>query len=371
MEYLKLYIYGLATMVFITAASVLAAVRWFHMCSPYDKHPKYYYPGRSFVTFSLLTPLTLLPYVANPSNIDSWILVKCYFLPFQIFLMNLMLLGYFTGVLQRSRWTRPLHAVGIPIALLLLTTLVLAIWPGEQLSSKYYFNLADLAIGLLGGVSTIVCVFSMWTVKKWAQRYDEDEYSNPMDFPVHFAKALIWLITICMALLWITAATDNQLVMSGIQLFSVVLMVTLLIKSLPPNRHRVLETTDNAASHPEELHNEEVRSGDNQIPENTAEQVLSAIRKVVEENKAFLESHLTLNDVAIRSGYNRTYVATVIKTKYGGFFKYINSLRLDYADEYKRTHPDASVSELVSESGFGSRQTYYNVKASLRQALKT
>lgn len=62
---------------------------------------------------------------------------------------------------------------------------------------------------------------------------------------------------------------------------------------------------------------------------------------------------------------NRTYVAGIFKTEFGGFFHYVNSLRLQYADEYRAAHPNASVGEIAEASGFGSRQSYYSVKEEL------
>lgn len=35
------YLYGLAA-VYVTTCLVVAAVRWFHMCRPYDHKPGYY-----------------------------------------------------------------------------------------------------------------------------------------------------------------------------------------------------------------------------------------------------------------------------------------------------------------------------------------
>lgn len=55
-------------------------------------------------------------------------------------------------------------------------------------------------------------------------------------------------------------------------------------------------------------------------------------------------------------------VVTLLWGKNGGFFHYVNSLRLRYADEYRAAHPNASVTEIADASGFGSRQSCYSVK---------
>ncbi len=97
----------------------------------------------------------------------------------------------------------------------------------------------------------------------------------------------------------------------------------------------------------------------------TAEEILTAIQKVVDEEKAFLDSHLTLQDVAQRCGYNRTYISGLMKSELGGFAPYVNRLWLAYLDNYLQQNPGITLSEAIEASGFGSCQTYYAVKAKL------
>ena len=55
------YLCGMAATVFLTTSLVVAAVRWFHMCRPYDQHASHYYPGRPSVVMAYLSSLALLP----------------------------------------------------------------------------------------------------------------------------------------------------------------------------------------------------------------------------------------------------------------------------------------------------------------------
>ncbi|MBQ9462363.1 MAG: helix-turn-helix transcriptional regulator [Bacteroidales bacterium] len=86
---------------------------------------------------------------------------------------------------------------------------------------------------------------------------------------------------------------------------------------------------------------------------------------MVEKQEAFKDPHLTLQDVAERSGYNRTYVSGIIKAQFGGFFAYINALRLQHVEAYLKENPSATIYEAAEVSGFGSRQAYYAAKARL------
>lgn len=43
------YFCGMAADVYVAIGIAMAAVRWFHLCRPYDSKSWYYYPGRRFV----------------------------------------------------------------------------------------------------------------------------------------------------------------------------------------------------------------------------------------------------------------------------------------------------------------------------------
>ena len=89
------YLCGVAAAIYITTCLVVAAVRWFHMCHPYDEHPAYYYPGRPYVIGVYLSSLFLIPYVVQPGSTDAWYLCRIFFLPVAIFHFTILLLAYF------------------------------------------------------------------------------------------------------------------------------------------------------------------------------------------------------------------------------------------------------------------------------------
>ena len=202
-------------------------------------------------------------------------------------------------------------------------------------------NINNVRIGYfiiygLGLLMTGFCIFAVSVVLHWVVRLDPDEYSNPEDFPVNFARKMVGLMMAA---------------------FSVVL----LISALHPHRPQ----------DPEEEQEEPAFEEAGQVysynltPAKTRA-IVTAIRKVVETQEAFLEPHQTVQDIATRCGYNRTYVAGVFKTRLGDFFIYVNTLRLNYVDAYRSAHPDASLAEIVDAAGFSSRSSYYAVKAKLQ-----
>ncbi len=214
---------------------------------------------------------------------------------------------------------------------------------------------------------TVVCLYAVWLVLRWSRTVNDEEYSNPNDFPVTFARKAVGLLLMTVVLLWITAISDNPTVLAWVQLVLCAISALMLILALHPHRHRTEQEEQPQAPSSDEDADGSVTAYNRTLTESLALSILSAISEVVLEQKAYLDPHLTLQDVAERTGYNRTYVAALFKTELGGFFNYINTQRLAYVESYRRDHPEASLSEAIAEAGFSSRTTYYSIKSRLKQ----
>ena len=360
-EYNRFYYYGLAVTLFITVCFVVALVRWFHMCRPTDRNPRYYYPGRPFFVLTFLSALVLIPYALHPDSADSWYLTRVYFLPVTLSHFTFLLFSYFGNIMEWKRWRGPMLAIGTPIILTLAVALVLAIWPGDQLVDYVNPALAGCLLYIPGAISTAVCFSAITIVRVWERRFNEDDYSNPNDFPVVMSRRWTRLTLINMALCWTAVLLNDQDIMAIIMLLFSVSAILILLSALLPHRNAQIEE-DSA-----ETDLEAESTSKSNIPKKTLNEILSSIHIVVVEQQAYLESHLTIQDVADRCGYSRSYIASIIKSEYGGFFNYINGLRLQNVAIYHEQHPDATIQEAAEASGFTSRQAYYKVKATLEK----
>ena len=363
---LSIHLIGLAAAMLITAGLVVAAVRWFHMCQPFDKNPRYYYPGRPFVVSIYLNALVLIPYAIHPENADAWYLARVYFLPVTLFHDAVLLFSYFGTIMKWRQWRLPIYLVGGPLALVMLAAFVLALLPGDQVTN------GKAAAGLLyalGVIMTGVCIAAVAMVLRQAKRFDVDDFSNPADFPVVSARRWMVLVGLNVALCWTGALSGNRAVMAVILMLLAVAAVMFVITVLRPNRNRPVEelaveeaADPDPASGPDAQEKLYQRS----LTLQKRMEILSAVTTVVEELEGYLDPHLTLQDVADRSGYNRSYVAGIIKSEMGGFFTYVNRLRVQHVDAYLRDHPSATMEEAAEMSGFLSRKGYYAAKAKLR-----
>lgn len=346
------YFQGLATATYIMGCLVIAAVRWFHMCRPYDRNPLYYYPGRKATTIAYLMSLTLIPSLIIPETEGAWLLLKAYFLPVNLFYMTILLFSYFGGIMHWRRWRKPTLTLGA-IALLALTAAPLAsLIKGNGVNGS---QLGNVIIFTLGALMTVTTIIAVRVVLRWTRQFDVEEYSNPEDFPVNFAKKMVRIAMVTVVLLWVAAILNNRNVMAVLELLLVGASVQMLISALHPQRKGSFEEEENQGKPAAQVYSYKIAS-------DKAKTIAAAIRREVEQEKAFLDPHLTIQDIATRCGFNRTYVAGIFKTEFGGFFHYVNSLRLKYADEYRAAHPTASIGEIADASGFGSRQSYYSVK---------
>jgi len=364
-----LYFSGLATAFYIATNLVFAAVRWFHICRPYDKNPDYYFPGRKNASLTTLASLVLLPYAIQPYSPSAWLITKAYFLPAELYFLTVLLFSYFGNVMHWEKWQRPALWTGIPG----LAGLVLAPF-FAGLFQKWHFGSFALANGVIFGLGVIMTGIALWSARRvlrWARSVNDEEYSNPDDFPVVFARKTVYMVLVIIALLWAAALADNRIVTAVLELLLSGFTVILLIGVLQPHRHQAVESEEMqetpAAPAEETSAAAATEVYRRTLSESKALTILSAISEVVVEQQAFLDPHLTIQDVADRAGYNRTYIAGLFKTELGGFFNFINTLRLDYADQYKKEHPDATLSEVISESGFASRTTYYAVRARMQR----
>ena len=355
------YLCGMAATVFMAASLVIAAVRWFHMCWPYDRNPRYYYPGRPFVTGIYLNALMLLPYALSPESPDAWYLARVYFLPVTLFHFTILLFSYFGTVMQWKRWRVPMTIVGVPVVLALLAAFVMAVLPGDQVGSVAP-SLSWSVPYVLGIIVTGVCITAMAVVLIWAGRFDTDDFSNEADFPVTAARRWVVLTIVNVVLVWINAIVAQPALMAVVMLLFATSSVILIISALHPHRSRPVpeEVVEDAA----------VESTERDVPAQGAskkkqQEILAAIHTVVEEQKAYLDAHLTIQDIADRSGYSRSALSGLFKAEFGGFFNYINRLRLQHVETYQKEHPGSSIQEAALESGFNTRQNYYSVKSKL------
>lgn len=87
--------------------------------------------------------------------------------------------------------------------------------------------------------------------------------------------------------------------------------------------------------------------------------LISRFQSLMMEKKLFLQPKLTLDEVAEELHSNKTYISKLVNNTYNlGFPELINTLRVDYAEQYILSHPNAKQEEIAANSGFLSASSF-------------
>lgn len=395
-------IYSIACTVYVTTCLMFAAVRWFHVCPDTKKQKDYYYPARRVVTLFYLTGIVLVPYILAPQSSEAWLLAKGYLPLANFYFCAVLLFTYFGKMKRWRRWQMSGWVATVLTMSSVAMLLGIALWPGYHLTeaTEQTLTMMVIAVGLL---MTLYCALAIWQVVQWIREFNNDNYSNPDDFPKGFAQCVLFVPVIEAVLIWPMIILDSPTYVALAFLLLSVFNVAFLISILSSKREddplsRMLE---HAEPEEETAENEEPTDEDTEkcppqpatavseklpdvsadsrsdngttkqrrkpkeIPEQTRRKIIEGIEQALIKQQFFLNPHLTLNDVAEVCGYGQTYVSKVFKEKYGGFYDHINMLRFRYADDYMHQHPDITKEEAIIKAGFADRTAYYRFKKHL------
>ena len=90
--------------------------------------------------------------------------------------------------------------------------------------------------------------------------------------------------------------------------------------------------------------------------------LLAKFQNLMLNEQLFLQPSLSLADVADRLRTNKTYVSKLVNNTYNmGFPELLNTLRVDYAQQYILSHRDAKQEEIASACGFLSASSFNNI----------
>ncbi len=363
-----------ALAVYIAVSMVVAAIRWGHKCQPYARHADYYYPAWKALVACYLSNLLLCPIIFMPQDTDAVLYLRMMLILASPFLCAVVLFSYFGKVLNVSWWRNPIHALIIPFVLMAMTALVLTLIPDTQIKGTFCLWFFSIS-GILALVYLSCFLMAMRMIASAMRRFSEENYSNPDDFPRQFAKGIIWIPILHVTVSWTTTFIGTPGSLSiGVLILSF-LSVTFLIGALAPHRTMDVGRLESGElqlgavtdipepSLPEQETESEFE--EETLSQERKDEIAAIIRLHVEEEQAYLDSHLTLSSLSRLCGVNRTYLSQVISERMGGFYNYVNRCRLAHVARLKVQQPDASIEEIVTASGFGSRQSYYNVRRQL------
>lgn len=90
--------------------------------------------------------------------------------------------------------------------------------------------------------------------------------------------------------------------------------------------------------------------------------LMARFQQLMKEEQLFLQPQLTLQDVADRLHSNKTYISKLVNNTYNlGFPELINTLRVDYAEQYILSHRGVKQTQVAAECGFLSASSFNTI----------
>ena len=389
-----------ATLVFIVCCLVCATVRWFHMCRPYDKQERYYYPARKHVAISyIVMGLLQIPYFlhpADPGAIIYTILAGILYFPMCFAIM-------FRVYFRLKLFYKPAYNIAFILdGLLLLALFLTALCGGNTFLAGH--SGAVLSIGALAGLAlTAILLSIVLRLRRLIDNYHHQNYSNESDFPLAFAKKVALLPFIWIVFIWAIFLSGNMILKAVSDLLLSALMVAFLCIILHPQR-TLRETSsreagDKGLSENDEVHRhgkaaeagrELMSTGENQTEslEESLEEYLEECSEEMEsvasgleagkefdpETKEqvleiilqrFREPHLQKRDVLAQISKGKVTLASQYISAVG-YYNLINMFRLEYARQYSEAYPMVKQSIVAKEAGFASGPSFSKAKKSIR-----
>lgn len=376
----------------VVVCLVCSVIRWFHMCRPYDQNEKYFYPCRKMVSLMFATTVILLIYVFRPDVPAAWTLARCFMallLPAEGILM-------FRAFYFRKPKILELVAVSLGAELAVALSVCALLPVSLSVTVLDLLHWASILVSLL----LMACLINVTTwLMKQIYHTLHCEYSNEDDFPLGFAKLTVMLPGLLSVAAFALEVFGNPLSFGILCIILAINAIAFTLTILHPQRKLsgaidTIETKplskesaaadgglnsglDNALGNAlnaglDDAPAEAMIAGTALIAEDTAgpsctlppemlDELEAKVRRIFQEDKIFLNPNLNKNELVSLLGTNRTYLTIVFRERFESFYAYVNRLRLEYANEYSRTHPDATRQEVAANSGFGSPRTYSRV----------
>ena len=363
-----------ACFTFILGSLFCSIIRWGHMCRPYDRRADYFYPARRMVSLTYLTPLLLLHYVFHWRSPDTWLFVRAFFLFYMPVFASMAFRSYFFSG-RRWRWLRMGLGTVLP-GLFLLVLFVFACKGGDSLTrwqEGLIVPITETVCALLAGY----LVYTTFWLMRRIHYYLHGEYSNNEDFPIRFAKGVVFIPLLMLLITWGIYLADNCWLLGCFYLLVTVVAFGILLVILHPQRTgaRLVEqemelVTDRVIQENETMVSDEMKEAmvepsrdSGSASSEVLDRLEQKLRVLVEEEKLYLKPNLTMTELAVRLKTNRSYLSQLFRNRFhSSFYGYINRLRIHYAIEYVRKHPEATRRDIAAKSGFGSVRTMNRVR---------
>lgn len=235
-----------------------------------------------------------------------------------------------------------------------------------------YANLVYVVLFALG-----VLIYFGISIRRY-NRFILDNYSNDERINLRWVYSVLAVFLLCIAVWTIYLFNHNYLMKSVYYVISLVAWIMLIARSreqiavpiteddeaiseepiVEQQPEQIESTTETADSVPTPNIAEESVAPDSESSQ-LSEQMKAQLEELMTSREMYLNSHLTLSDLAVALGTNRTYLSNYLNRELKvSFYDYINSFRVARACRMIEEDPDVTVPHIVESCGFNSLSTF-------------
>lgn len=346
-----------ANFVFILTNLYGWILKSFYKAEPYRDNYDNLFPSQKANAALYLLQIFEIPYLLMLPDPKALFYVNAFSILLFSSLMVVMCDSYFF-LKRKKRWQSIRYF--LPVVLIVLYLLLAALKIVPTTKNTYQVMFWIITSVFLYYVTQLIIIRQ--NIHQSIRAVNEGRYSNSDDFPVRYARRIEWVpIAICL-LMFTCFVLNNPYVKMWRDLLFTFVNVAFLLYTLNPHRKSIKREEKRE----QEL--EQILIGTNnnvakyKLSEERCREIEARLIELIEKEKLFLNSHLTLDQLSQKLAVNRNYISEVIaRSKYGSFYTLINTYRLAYAQEILRQNPTLKIEHVAFDSGFSSVSVFSQV----------
>lgn len=367
--------YYTACFAFIFSGVICGAVRWFHVCSQYAERSDYFYPARRQATFFYTFLLLFCPYLFHLESADTWLYTRIFGILYYPVCFTMLYRCYFSQKESRYKHLRYNARVAVIPFAFIAVLLPFAILGGDRLAP---YRPVILYLSAAAGLLVLYrLVRTMLHLKKRIDTYSGDTYSNTDDFPYKLASGTLPMSVVLAALGWVVFLTDSRTANMWMNILFTVWQTAFLIVILHSYQKDDLSeeeepvpvgiVTDGSACEESAKDGSTEEMDKETLLMNQEKELIPRMEKAFMKDRIYLNPNLTIKDLAMAIGSNRTYASTLMSKVHGSFIVYVNHLRIEHSIRLKEEKPDIKQIDLIQQSGFNNHTSYNKWLASYKE----
>ena len=369
---------------FIITGVICSIIRWAHMCHPYDEHADYFYPARKQMSAMYAGVLLQFPYLIYPQDPDTWFFIRSFGIIYYGLWISMVFMRYFDR--KKLYYSKAGQVITYISVIYIAYMFCISLKHSTQITGSVY-NIMYSATVLLGTLLSLLCLKQLHSLRRKIQDYHYNNFSSEDEFPHRFAVKVIYMPLVWLLIMWIVFFTGSRIVKCIFDVITIIWIIAFLVMILHPQRSLiptegeekikqiVSDETEKIVAENLEIEDEDPTdittaaandNKENSTAAHASEENLEAIEAIKAEiesiiigKKRFLDTRYSLDALADEiTSCGRTKLSKICAKHMNGFYYIVNRPRVEYAEEYKLQHPNATKQEIALASGFTSRDNY-------------